>query len=122
MVFLTRLDFSKSQKVAPDLSYSLFYPAALNFYLPIIDVARWFDVEESLSPTPTCNLKEELEEKKERIKKKLRLSESEKEEEVWSDIRQRKKVGWKYRCCGSGSALIWLSWIRIRVGYADPGA
>jgi hypothetical protein len=23
-------------------------------------------------------------------------------------------------CCGSGSALIWQSWIRIRIGNADP--
>ncbi len=26
----------------------------------------------------------------------------------------------KKQCCGSGSALIWLSWIRIRIGNADP--
>ncbi len=78
-------------------------------------MAGWFDAEESRSPTPTCNLKEELEEKKERIKKKLRLSESEKEEEVWSDVRQRKKVGRKYHCCGSGSA-----WIRIDMAILDP--
>jgi hypothetical protein len=24
------------------------------------------------------------------------------------------------QCCGSGSALIWLSWIRIRIRKADP--
>ncbi len=23
-------------------------------------------------------------------------------------------------CCGSGSAFFWLSWIRIRIGNADP--
>ncbi len=23
-------------------------------------------------------------------------------------------------CCGSGSAFTWLSWIRIRIGNADP--
>jgi hypothetical protein len=29
-----------------------------------------------------------------------------------------------YQCCGSGFAVVWLSWIRIRIGYAesDPGA
>ena len=24
------------------------------------------------------------------------------------------------QCCGSGYALIWLSWFRIRIGQADP--
>jgi hypothetical protein len=27
---------------------------------------------------------------------------------------------WSYQCGGSGSALIWLSWIRIRIAKADP--
>jgi hypothetical protein len=26
----------------------------------------------------------------------------------------------RYQCCGSGSAFIWLSWIRIRIGIVDP--
>jgi hypothetical protein len=57
-------------------------------------VVDWwgFGVEESRTPTPTINLKEELEEKKERIKKKLqRPSDSEKEED-WPEVRERKKV------------------------------